>query len=345
MIDINSNTQVNQSCLILIRILLLAILQFISINCYSHALNFGQLKIVELDPYQYEIYFSYSSTTEKALHLNFPEDCTRGQQRQLRDGYISVFQFELNCKHSMLERSIEIERQSDNSPQIFVSLNRINGELISGIFKPEDTSFSLSDYAKPARNESTFTKSFIMLGIQHILSGLDHLLFLLLLLFLTPIGARLLGVITAFTIGHSMTLILVGLDLFSLDQTMVEVMIALSILLLAAEVGGSKYRFRRYKNNHVLIVVVFGLFHGLGFSGALEEVGLVDDDPLLSLLAFNFGIELGQLLFISIVLVIVKVFEGMFKHQADREHLNKFVTYCVGGFSGYWFFERLFLVW
>ncbi|MCA0871325.1 HupE/UreJ family protein [Seohaeicola saemankumensis] len=147
--------------------------------------------------------------------------------------------------------------------------------------------------------------AYLVLGFDHILEGLDHLLFVFALLVLIRSPGRLVGAITAFTVAHSITLALASLGLLQVPGPPVEAAIALSIVLLAVEIlrqreGGDQLA-QRYP---WVISFSFGLLHGLGFAGALAEIGLPEGDIPMALLAFNLGVEAGQLVFVAAVLAV-----------------------------------------
>ena len=159
---------------------------------------------------------------------------------------------------------------------------------------------SLVVAAAPSR--WTLLRSYAALGIEHILSGPDHLLFVLGLLLLVPTTRLLVETITAFTVGHSITLSAAALGIAHVPSRPIEVLIAASVLLLAVELARGGVRDTLLRRFRWLAALAFGLLHGFGFAGALAEAGLPQRDVPVALLAFNVGIELGQLAFVFAVL-------------------------------------------
>ena len=148
----------------------------------------------------------------------------------------------------------------------------------------------------------------MQIGIIHILEGFDHLLFVLALILIVPGWWLLLKAITAFTAAHSITLALATLGLVNIPGPPTEAVIALSILFLAVEIIRSREgRVTLTERAPWLVSLSFGLVHGLGFAGALSEVGLPQNDIPLALLMFNIGVETGQLLFVFVVVVIREI--------------------------------------
>ncbi len=155
--------------------------------------------------------------------------------------------------------------------------------------------------ASTATNSSA---SYFVLGIEHILTGYDHLLFLLVLILRGGSLVQLLKIITAFTLAHTVTLGLAALDVVTLPGALVEAVIALSIAYVAAENLFPKYAISR----RWMVSFLFGLVHGFGFSSVLKEIGLPRDNLLLSLLNFNLGVEAGQA---AVVLLLVPILMRM----------------------------------
>lgn len=178
---------------------------------------------------------------------------------------------------------------------------------------------------------------YIELGIEHILSGYDHLSFVFCILLLASSLKRLLFAISAFTLSHSITLAFGVLGIINVGVPYIEAMIALSILFLAREIMIQKDTFT--KRHLGITAFTFGLLHGLGFATVLKSLGLPHDDLLLALVSFNVGIEAGQLLFIFFISAILWVLKRkMSDHQAMT---RKFIAYGIGTLSAYWFIERV----
>jgi hydrogenase/urease accessory protein HupE len=157
--------------------------------------------------------------------------------------------------------------------------------------------------AQDKRGMGEIARAYTVLGIEHILTGFDHLMFVLALLFLVGFERRLLLTITAFTIAHSLTLALSALGWLTLRSPPVEATIALSIVLVAGEALHARPTLsRRWP---ALVAFLFGLVHGLGFAGALKEIGLPQSHLSIALLTFNVGVELGQLLVVGVAYLAI----------------------------------------
>ncbi len=180
--------------------------------------------------------------------------------------------------------------------------------------------------------------SFVLLGIEHIVLGFDHLLFLAGLLVLGRQWKYLIAVITAFTIAHSMTLVLSALGLIFLPGRLVEACIAASIVYVAVENLWLIHKDQQPKWRW-LLAFLFGLLHGFGFAGALQETGMISDGNLLIPLAgFNIGVELGQL---AIAAIVLPPFLVILRNQLMRRWLPSSISCVVGIFGLYWLADRL----
>jgi hydrogenase/urease accessory protein HupE len=179
-------------------------------------------------------------------------------------------------------------------------------------------------------------------GVRHILFGFDHLLFVLALVLIVPSRRVLLVTITAFTLAHSITLALATLGLVRVPGPPVEAAIALSILLLAQEILRARQGRAGLTARWPWVVAFsFGLLHGFGFAGALSAVGLPQGDVPLALFAFNVGVELGQLAFLSVILAVLALARRIELPRAVRRHALPAGAYAIGILAAFWFFERL----
>jgi len=186
----------------------------------------------------------------------------------------------------------------------------------------------------------TVAAVYFTLGVEHILEGLDHLLFVLALLILTRGGWRLVRAITAFTVAHSVTLALATLGVVHVPQRPVEAAIALSIVILATEiVHGWQGRVGLTLRRPWIVAFAFGLLHGLGFAGALSAIGLPEGRIPLALLFFNLGVEAGQLLFVAAILAAVAVTRRAGLVAPRWAHLAQ--TYAIGTLAAFWTIERV----
>ncbi|MDQ3094341.1 MAG: HupE/UreJ family protein, partial [bacterium] len=198
------------------------------------------------------------------------------------------------------------------------------------------------DVIRLANQNTSFidnTFDFLKLGVQHILSGLDHILFVLSFLLVFAGIKTVLKYTTTFTVAHSLTLILAGTGLLTLSSKIVEPIVALSIAVLALStvfLKDNKYlKDIRYK---LCIIFFFGLFHGLGFAGLLQDINVPDDKFVASLFAFNLGIEIGQLIIVAIALPFIY----LWRNKPWYPILIKLAALVMSVIAVYWMFERIF---
>ena len=217
---------------------------------------------------------------------------------------------------------------------VLVEVRLADGTSVSHVLRPEKPGFVVD------ASRSVATAGYLRLGIEHLLYGFDHILFVMGLTLLVRGPWALVKTCTAFTVAHSLTLILSVLEVVQLSQPPVEAVIALSILFLATELardpGSRSTLTARYP---WAIAFSFGLLHGFGFAGALAEVGLPHDAVALALVLFNVGVEIGQLVIIAAMLVLLFVLR--FSPLPLDGRVSQLPVYGMGIVSAYWFLERL----
>lgn len=196
--------------------------------------------------------------------------------------------------------------------------------------------------------------TYTRIGIGHILLGIDHLLFVLGLLFLVSNWKRLVATVTAFTVAHSITLAAATLGWVHVSQAPVEATIALSIMFVAAEIiRGAHGEPRLATRAPWLVAFVFGLLHGFGFAGALREVGLPQKDVPLALLFFNVGVEVGQLIFVAAAIALFSLLTRFLRKPGSTEHgpwhsealIRTPVAYAIGTMAAFWTVQRVTGFW
>jgi len=224
--------------------------------------------------------------------------------------------------------------------RVMVEIEWLNGARLLRIVTPSVP--RLSVYGPPAGGGlalalmKPIAADYTALGVEHILTGFDHLLFVIALTFLVPLGRPLLATVTAFTVAHSSSLAATVFGVVTLPAPPVEASIALSIVLVCAEClrpGESLTRRAPW-----LVAFAFGLLHGLGFASALLAIGLPEAHVPLALLFFNVGVELGQLLTITAVTVL-----GFAIARAGlrRPWMRPGAVYAMGAVAAAWSFERV----
>ena len=293
---------------------------------FSHEFNPAHLVVDELNEKEYKVSWMYPSKNIGArAEIIFPTNCQRENQTPIQKGKYLVEKIVLNCENSLKGQSIEVENLSVLNDAL-VTITHMNGEVFEGLMNLKKSSLKI-----PFK-EQVYPLGYFTLGIDHLMSGKDHILFIVGLLFLMSGLLNAIKTITAFTLAHSITLGLSVFELVSLPQATVEVIIALTIIYLALEVSESK----KYASTPWLIAFGFGLLHGLGFANALTGIGIGNEQLLLSLLFFNLGIEAGQLFLIPIF--------GFAIWMAHRFNFYKQSATCaslvLGGMGFFWLIGR-----
>lgn len=235
---------------------------------------------------------------------------------------------------------IEVPGLTNSLMDVLIHIARLDGNARHHMLKPGEK-LSLAERAPPLVND------YLAFGFEHILGGTDHLLFVLALLLIVSGKKSIFKTVTAFTVGHSITLALASLGMITLSPAPVEALIALSIAFLAAEaICIHRGRQSLTASRPWVVAILFGLLHGLGFAGALKEVGLPQGDIPLALLFFNIGIEAGQLAFVLVVLGSLAAAQWGMKviaPQMIKGDLSRFAlvpAYAIGAVGVFWALKR-----
>jgi hydrogenase/urease accessory protein HupE len=189
-----------------------------------------------------------------------------------------------------------------------------------------------------ASQGSPFIK-FLLLGVEHIWTGIDHLLFVAGLIFVAGSVRRTAVTITGFTLSHSLTLALAALGVVTFPPGAVEAVIALSIVFLAVEIAKGPRDTLTWRRP-VFVAASFGLLHGFGFAAVLGEIGLPREGLLTALLAFNLGIEIGQVVFAAAVFALLHALVRR-TALANPQRVQRIAAYGVGILASYWMFNRI----
>ena len=240
------------------------------------------------------------------------------------------------CAESLTGHQIRIDGLAATMTDVLVRIESADGHVQGARLTPSSPSFGVEGVP----GALSVLRAYIGLGVEHILFGVDHLLFVLCLLLLVRSVRSLLATITAFTLAHSITLALATLDIIRVPAPPVEATIALSIVFLATELArGEAGRGVATTAYPWLVAFSFGLLHGLGFAGALAEVGLPQGEVPLALFAFNIGVELGQVAFVTAVLSagwLLRTLAIRMPSWAPRA-----AAYAIGSTASFWVFARL----
>ena len=298
------------------------------------------LEITETEPGSYAVIWKTPLTRGQRLALEpvLPDSLEQvgpTATRQIGDSLIDQSRWR-GEPGTLVGASLEIRGLRSTPIDVIVQLDLLDGSEHSAILRS-----TTPDWTVPAQATAwTVAASYWKIGTIHILEGFDHLLFVLALILIVPGWWMLVKTITAFTLAHSVTLALATLGVVNMPGPPTEAVIALSILFLAVEIIHSREgRVTLTERAPWLVSLSFGLIHGLGFAGALSEVGLPESDIPLALLMFNVGVETGQILFVLVVSGLLAITRAL--HLQSALAVTRSVPYAIGGVAAFWTIERV----
>jgi hydrogenase/urease accessory protein HupE len=250
-----------------------------------------------------------------------------------------IYSFKISSKEDLQGKILTIRGLNKTLIDVLVHIEYLGGQKATFMLQPDKDTGVI-----PGKTTTLdVIKTYTQLGIEHILFGIDHLLFVLALIIITMGRWKIIKTITAFTIAHSITLSLAALGYVNFSPAPVEAVIALSIIFLAIEIIkliNGKQTLTSKKP--WLIAFTFGLLHGFGFAGALSNIGLPQQDIPFALAFFNVGVEIGQLAFVLVVLAIIKLLS--FKKDWPV-FVKKVPAYAIGSLATFWMIERVVAFW
>ena len=325
------------------RLLAALFLVALTTTVQAHEVRPGYLALNQTGPESYDVLWKVPAKGDMRLGLRaqLPDNCNSLMPPSSRfaGGALSE-RWSVSCPGGLTGRTITIAGLTGTMTDVLVRIERSDGTTLVTRLSPADPSFVVAASPSAVRVAGTY----LGLGVEHILLGIDHLLFVLALLILVEGRRRLIGTITAFTLAHSLTLAAATLGFVNIPQTPVEAIIALSIVFVSSEIVHARQgRPGLTQRAPWIVAFTFGLLHGFGFAGALTEIGLPAQAIPLALLFFNVGVETGQLLFIAAVTVLVLV--------ARRTSLRQPVwawrvpAYGIGAVAAFWTIERIVNFW
>ena len=294
----------------------------------AHEMTIAELEARETAPGQF--LWQWSATSDKRpigndLVPRWPQGC---------EATTSM----LRCGPAGLKGTLAIDGVGKRYSAALVRVVWLDGGSRVYTLTAAQPSVQLYGSAEDRRGRGEVAGAYFVLGVEHILSGIDHLLFVVGLLFLVGFRRRLIGTISAFTLAHSLTLALSALGWMTLRPAPVEAAIALSIVLVASEALRDRDTLAR--RVPALVSFLFGLVHGLGFAGALKSIGLPQSHLPLALLTFNLGVEAGQLLVVLAAWALTRVpVPERWRSGARRPAL-----YAVGAVAAYWSWQRIAMI-
>ncbi len=302
------------------------------------------LQLRQIDAVTYDVLWKVPAldefTTLKVRPVFPPEAQPVEQIRSSYAAGTAVQRWRVQVDGGLTGQAIEFTDLAASRIDVLVRVERADGTTQLGRVLPHEPRFVVTASPGPFEVAQTYA----VLGIEHILLGIDHLLFVLALLILVRGTGRLIATITAFTLAHSLTLFAATLGWVNVPGPPVEAIIALSIVFVAGEIVHARQGRPGLTQRYPWIVAfTFGLLHGLGFAGALAEVGLPPLSIPLALLFFNVGVEIGQLIFIAAVLAVIAIARraSRYLELAPPAWLWRVPPYAIGGLASFWVVERI----
>ena len=309
---------------------------------FAHELRPGFLELRQTGSESYDVRFKVPARGDMrlALYARLPSECSNAEPpRTERAENAFLERLVVRCTGGLAGHQVSIEGLASTFTDVVVRVALVDGAVQATRLTPDRPFFTVA--AAPTWVDTA--RTYFLLGVEHILLGVDHLLFVLALLLLVRNPWMLVKVITAFTIAHSITLAVAALGWAHIPRAPVEAVIALSIMFVAAEtIRERRHQTDLASNAPWIIAFAFGLLHGLGFGGALKEIGLPQSDVPLALLTFNLGVEAGQLLFVFAVLGLKAIVDRLL--LVKLPWARSAAGYGIGSLAAVWYVQRLALM-
>lgn len=305
------------------------------------------IEIVETNPSIYELRYKIPSSVPEfnlpEVTVEIPEfEIEEESKYRTRTGFLKSRRF--STTSGLNNQKIVIQYPILNpSVSAIIRIETLEGITYNHLLPPDNL-----DWVIPEKETRWgVAKEYTQLGIKHILEGWDHLLFLICLIFVAGISRKLIITITGFTLAHSLTLVLAAMNVVNVPIPPVEAVIALSVVFLASEIAVNNQASLTYKYP-IAVSGSFGLLHGFGFASVLSDIGLPQTEITTSLLFFNVGVEIGQIIFVLFIVLLMAIYQFArsktnFATLGSRvEFIAKQIAiYATGSIACYWMIERL----
>lgn len=317
--------------------LALLLLSLAAGTAQAHPLAPALLELRETEPGSYAVQWRTSLVRALGRDVRpvMPAGCAvEGDIRTWDEAAARQQQWTLRCA-DLAGRSLRVDGLEGSGVNVILRVQPLVGVTQQALLGERTASYTVL----PPQAAPPVFSAYLMLGIEHLLLGFDHVLFVIALVLLVRGARRLVMTITAFTLGHSLTLSLAVLGVVRVNAALTELAIALSILVLAVEIlRPADTRPGLFARWPWLVAAGFGLLHGLGFAGVLSEIGLPSGDIPLALLAFNLGIEVGQLALIAVWLLAARALRRL--PALPPSLARGLPAYLIGSMAAYWCWER-----
>ena len=322
----------------------LACLVAFASGAWAHEVRPAYLELRQTAPETYDVLWKVPALGDDmrlGIYVALPEGSTNVSEP--RGAFVNnafIERWSVKRAGGLTGTTIRIDGLGATVIDVLVRVERQDGSTQLTRLTPSAPAFVV----EAAPNTSEVVRSYLALGIEHILTGIDHLLFVLALMIITRGSWRLIKAVTAFTVAHSITLSLAALGFVHVPSAPVEAVIALSIVFVAAEIVHSRQgRPGLTERMPWVVAFTFGLLHGFGFAGALSEIGLPQLDIPLALFSFNVGVEVGQLAFIAFVFALLAVAQQVVRRMVlpRPAWAWRVAPYAIGSVSAFWLIQRV----
>jgi hydrogenase/urease accessory protein HupE len=317
---------------------------WVSSPALAHEVRPAYLELRQTGPETYDVLWKVPGMGENlrlGIYVELPASCmnvTAPRATMVNNAFTE--RWAVKCAAGLTGGTIQIAGLASTMTDVLVRLERLDGTTQVTRLTPAAPSF----VAEAAPRAVQVARTYLALGVEHILGGIDHLLFVLALLILVKGTRRLIATVTAFTLAHSLTLAGASLGFVHVPGPPVEAAIALSIVFVAAEIVHSRQGNAGLTERSPWVVAfTFGLLHGFGFASALNEVGLPQSAIPVALLFFNVGVEIGQLLFIAAVFAVIALARQVTRRIAvpPPAWAWRVPPYAIGSVAMFWVIQRI----
>jgi hydrogenase/urease accessory protein HupE len=304
----------------------------------AHESRPGYLELTQTEAGTWRVLWKRPINGEVEIRISplFPESCGLVGAAQGEEGTSTLLvRAELQCQEPLVGQRVAIDGLETTITDVMLRVYYLDGASETHLLRPSSPSAEIGQSAGAWRRAAAYLR----LGIQHIVQGVDHLLFVLGLLLIVQTTGMLLKTITSFTVAHSITLAIATLGYAEVPSLPLNAVIALSILFLGPEILRAQRGESSLTIRHPWIVAfAFGLLHGFGYATGLTEMGLPPAEIPLALFTFNVGVEIGQLAFVALVLLLARAFLTL---EIRWPRWVKAVPgYAVGTLGAFWTIDR-----
>jgi len=324
------------------KIVLLFLLVLFSLKGWSHEIRPAYLQIIQTSETTYEVFWKVPSRGDAVpkIYPVFPPFFSVEELKNPNQlpGFV-IYSYKISSNENLQGKVLTIKGLNKTLIDVLVNIEYLDGQKATFMLQPDKYARVIPGKTSTLDVIKTYTK----LGIEHILLGIDHLLFILALIIITVGKWKIIKTITAFTLAHSITLSLAVLGYVNFPTAPVEAVIALSIVFLAIEIIkiiNGKQTLTSKKP--WLVAFTFGLLHGFGFAGALANIGLPNQDIPFALAFFNVGVEIGQIAFVLVMLLVIRILS---LKKGWPVLIKKIPAYVIGSLATFWMIERIVAFW